>query len=346
MTSRVAAAAAAASAGSSAHVLLVGVWLGKKGTYTSIAAAVGAAKPGDWILVGPGDYREQPHQREGVRITTPNLHIRGMSRKGVIVDGTRAGAPEPCAPQTRWQNLGTGENGRNGIVAEADHDTVENLTVCNFVGGRRSQQIAAHAAFRGSFLTVTSTFASRTQPALYGISVSHAPGPIRITDSYASNMADSAFHIGGCTDCNAVFDHDTAEHSVIAFTAIDAGGRLTIERSTFRDNTAGIDLASEEDDSSPPPQDGTCPHRSGSCTIVRDNLVENNNDRTSPAAKAASSASSARESSSPAAGTTRSSTTPSGTRAPTASLSRRIRGWEGRRHQPPAAKVGAAAPSP
>jgi len=282
VTSRVAAAAAAASAGSSAHVLLVGVWLGKKGTYTSIAAAVGAAKPGDWILVGPGDYREQPHQREGVRITTPNLHIRGMSRKGVIVDGTRAGAPEPCAPQTRWQNLGTGKNGRNGIVAEADHDTVENLTVCNFVGGRHSQQIAAHAAFRGSFLTVTSTFASRTQPALYGISVSHAPGPIRITDSYASNMADSAFHIGGCTDCNAVFDHDTAEHSVIAFTAIDAGGRLTIERSTFRDNTAGIDLASEEDDSSPPPQDGTCPHRSGSCTIVRDNLVENNNDPNVP----------------------------------------------------------------
>jgi hypothetical protein len=275
-------AAVAAPAGSSAHVLLVGSWHGKKGAYESISAAVRAAKPGDWVLLGPGDYREQPGQQDGVRITTPNLHIRGMSRSGVIVDGTRHGAPEPCAPEARWQNLGPGESGRSGIVADASHDSVENLTVCNFVGGRHSQQIAVGGAFRGSFLTVTSTFASRSAPALYGISVSHAPGPIRITDSYASNMADSAFHIGGCADCNAVFDRDTAEHSVIAFTAIDAGGRLAVERSVFRDNTAGIDLASEEDDSSPPPQDGTCPGGPPHCTFVRDDLVEDNNDPNVP----------------------------------------------------------------
>ena len=283
------AVAAAASAGSSAHVLLVGSWHGKTGTYTTIAAAVRAAKPSDWILVAPGDYREQPGQPDGVRITTPNLHLRGMSRSGVIVDGTRPGAPEPCAPQARWQNLGPGGNGRNGIVVDAERVSLENLTVCNFVGGDHSQQIAAHGAFKGSFLTTTSTFASRTEPALYGISISHTPGPIRITDSYASNMADSAFHIGGCADCNAVFDHDTAEHSVIAFTAIDAGGRLTVERSVFHDNTAGIDLASEEDDSSPPPQNGTCPAglhgpvaAPRSCTIVANNVVDGNNDPNVP----------------------------------------------------------------
>jgi hypothetical protein len=286
----VAAAAAAASAGSSAHALLVGSWHGKKGTYTSIAAAVQAAKPGDWILVAPGDYREQPAQPDGVRITTPNVHIRGMSRTAVIVDGTRPEAPEPCAPQARWQNLGHGQNGRNGIVADAQHDSVDNLTVCNFVGGRHSQQVAAHGAFQGSFLTATSTFASRTEPAVYGISISHAAGPIRITNSYASNMADSALHIGGCADCNAVFDHDTAEHSVIAFTALDAGGRLTVEHSLFRDNSAGIDLASEEDDSSPPPQDGSCPAGvhgpvgadPRSCTIVENNVVDGNNDPNVP----------------------------------------------------------------
>ena len=278
----VATAAAAAPAGSSAHVLRVGTWNGKTGTYTSIAAAVRSAKPGDWILVAPGDYREQPEQRDGVRIATPNVHIRGMSRANVIVDGTQPRAPEPCAPQARWQNLGSSANGRNGIVADAPNDSVENLTICNFVGGRDSQQIAAHRAFQGSLLTVTSTFVSRNQPALYGISVSHAPGPIRITDSFVSNMADSAFHIGGCADCNAVFDQDTAEHSVIAFTAIDAGGRLTVEHSVFRDNTAGIDLASEQDDSSPPPQDGACLHRAGSCTIIENNVVDGNNDPNVP----------------------------------------------------------------
>ena len=44
---------APASAG--ARVLLVGSYHGIAGDYTGIQAAVDAARPGDWILVGPGD---------------------------------------------------------------------------------------------------------------------------------------------------------------------------------------------------------------------------------------------------------------------------------------------------
>lgn len=284
--------AATASAGSSARVLRVGSWQGKKGQFTSIASAVRAARPGDWILVAPGDYRERPGSRDGVRITKPDLHIRGMSRSGVIVDGTRPGAPGPCAAAPRWQNLGPGGQGRNGIVVVVSGVSIQNLTVCNFVGGRQSKQIAFDGGFgsgkiglgsyTGSYLTATSTFVTRVNPALYGIFASNASGPGRVTNSFASNMADSAFHIGGCTDCRALFGHDTAEHSVIAFTAIDAGGRLVVESSTFRDNTSGIDLASEEDESSPPPQDGACPDSPRSCTLIRDNLVEDNNDPNVP----------------------------------------------------------------
>jgi hypothetical protein len=40
------------------QVLLVGEFHGKKGTYTSIQQAVDAAHEGDWILLGPGDYKE------------------------------------------------------------------------------------------------------------------------------------------------------------------------------------------------------------------------------------------------------------------------------------------------
>ena len=270
------------------HVLLVGSWHGKAGEFGSIEAAVEAARPGDWVLIGPGDYHERPGSRDGVRITTANLHLRGMSRTGVVIDGTLPGAPHPCDRQGRWQNLGPDRQGRNGIVVEgADHVSIENLTVCNFVGGRQGRQIAFEGAygsgttglgaFKGSYLTATSTFASRRAPALDGIFVSDTHGPGAITRSFASNMADSAFHIGACANCNTVFDRDTAEHSVIALTAIDAGGHLTIERSTFRDNTAGIDLASEEDESSPPPQDGACPrgdrgpiaaHRTTSAVVV------------------------------------------------------------------------------
>ena len=45
-----------ASAGG-ARVLLVGTYKGIRGQYESIQAAVDAARPGDWILIGPGDYK-------------------------------------------------------------------------------------------------------------------------------------------------------------------------------------------------------------------------------------------------------------------------------------------------
>jgi hypothetical protein len=105
--------------------LYVGRWTGTHHAYRTIQVAVDAAKPGDWILVGPGDYHESPGSRDGVRITTPNIHLRGLTRSGVIVDGTRPGAPEPCDPQARWQNLGPGRAGRNGIVVTARRERRE-----------------------------------------------------------------------------------------------------------------------------------------------------------------------------------------------------------------------------
>jgi len=47
-----------ASAGSPARVLRVGSYHGIRGQFASIQAAVDAAHPGDWVLVGPGDYHE------------------------------------------------------------------------------------------------------------------------------------------------------------------------------------------------------------------------------------------------------------------------------------------------
>ena len=59
---RVVVAALGASA-ASAKVLRVGTFKGIAGTFTSIQAAVDKAKPGDWILVGPGDYKELSEPR-------------------------------------------------------------------------------------------------------------------------------------------------------------------------------------------------------------------------------------------------------------------------------------------
>ena len=47
----------ASAAAGSPKVLLVGSYHGVAGRFATIQAAVDAARPGDWILIGPGDYR-------------------------------------------------------------------------------------------------------------------------------------------------------------------------------------------------------------------------------------------------------------------------------------------------
>ena len=56
--------AACSSGGSSPAVLLVGTYHGHAGQYSSIQSAVNAAKPGDYILVGP---RRLPRDRRRPR---------------------------------------------------------------------------------------------------------------------------------------------------------------------------------------------------------------------------------------------------------------------------------------
>ena len=135
----------------SPKVLLVGTFHGKAGGYKTIQAAVDAAKPGDWILVGPGDYHETADetghsgnpadgQMGGVYIDKSGITLRGMNRNSVIVDGTKAGS-KPCSSKPSAQNYGAlGPHGvpvgRNGILVwKANDVSIENLTVCNFLAG-------------------------------------------------------------------------------------------------------------------------------------------------------------------------------------------------------------------
>ena len=79
---------------------MVGTYRGRAGTYRSVQAAVNAARPGDWILIAPGDYHEHgssdPHHPAGVYVTTPGIHIRGLDRNHTVVDGTTYRRPAPC----------------------------------------------------------------------------------------------------------------------------------------------------------------------------------------------------------------------------------------------------------
>src|SRR5439155_398948 len=120
--------AAAPARAHTPRVLLVGSYNGVKGPFRTIQAAVNVARAGDWILVGPGDYHEQgvkgASEPAGVLIRTPGIHLRGMDRNSVIVDGTKPGAA-PCSPRLADQEITA--TGRNGIVVDkADGVYVEN----------------------------------------------------------------------------------------------------------------------------------------------------------------------------------------------------------------------------
>src|SRR3954452_3512588 len=157
------------------HVLLVG----KKGTYKTIQSAVNAAHPGDWVLIAPGDYKGT------VVVKTNGVHLRGMSRSGVIVDGTKSGPA--CSSKAKDQSFKRGDKGNGIVIDKANAVTIDNLTACNFLGegnqiwwngGDGSGKIGM-GSWYGKYLSATTTYydPQREHQASYGEFVSNARGP-------------------------------------------------------------------------------------------------------------------------------------------------------------------------
>jgi len=307
------------------RVLLVGVYHGRRGQFSSIQAAVDAARPGDWILVAPGDYHEHADHRRGrwpqprdtpagVVIAKPDIHLRGMNRSSVIVDGTRGGRGGACSRQPGRQDFGPSGSygkhlGRNGVLVwRADHVSVENLTVCNFLAGdgysgnqiwwdggygeiKRFGRIGLHG-YHGAYLTATSTFfRSAATAAQYGLYTSRVSGGMW-NYVYSSNFNDSDLYIGACLNvCDQTVDHAHAQYGALGYSGTDAGGRLVIENSEFDHNSDGFDTNSDNSPTDKPsPQDGTCPGGGISpvshthwCWVFIHNYVHDNNNPNVPA---------------------------------------------------------------
>jgi hypothetical protein len=316
----------------SGPVRLVGTYKGIQGEFTTIQSAVDAANPGDWILVAPGDYHEQndldhPPTSDmadaggfgGVLITKANVHVRGMDRNTTIIDGDKPGSSTPCDPAAQYQSYGSlnaqgNPIGRNGIVAyKADGVSIENLTVCNFLGGAASAGFEIWwdggegsgtiglTGYTGSYLNATSTF-YKVPPkggidvnATYGIFANSAAGPAKWDHVYASNMNDSGAYVGACQQqCNMTIDHSWFEYNALGYSGTNSGGAIIIQNSEFDHNQDGLDTNTDIGGDPPPPQDGRCPNgatsditKTTSCWVFQNNYVHDNNNTDVPAAGAA-----------------------------------------------------------
>ena len=308
--------------GSTGTVLLVGTYNGHGGKYQTIQAAVDAAKSGDWILVAPGDYHEtadhahppttadtQDGYYGGVLITTPGVHLRGMNRNTVIVDGTQPGGSTPCSADPSVQDLGvTGSDGkavgRNGVVVwKANNVSVDNLTTCNFLGGTGdsgngvwwnggadSAQIGLHG-YTGSYLTATSTyFGGNDTAATYGIFSQDAAGPASWNQIYGSNMNDSGTYVGACQQvCGITINHAWMEFNALGYSGTNSGGAIVVENSQFDNNKDGFDTNTQIAGDPPAPQNGACPDNAispithtHSCWVLMHNYIHDNNNPNAP----------------------------------------------------------------
>jgi hypothetical protein len=314
------------------RALLVGTFDGIPGQYQTIQDAVNAAQPGDWILIAPGDYHEQADHLDppsaadvslgwygGVEVHTDDVHLRGMNRNSVVVDGTKPGAPQ-CSSNPADQDLGATNSsgdalGRNGIDIWANGVSVDNLTICNFQqvndsmgnqagdggneiwwdGGDNVGRIGL-VGYEGSFLTATDTFNGAVTGGSafgnYGIFSSASQGPGVWNQTYANNFADSGMYIGACQQvCDAWVDGAWMENNALGYSGTNSGGTLVIEGSQFDDNTDGLDTNTQSAGDPPPPQNGACPYNgtSGltgthSCWVFTGNFSHNNNNAKAPGA--------------------------------------------------------------
>jgi hypothetical protein len=270
--------------------------------YQTVQAAVNAARPGGWVLIWPGVYHEKSTQwpGSGVWIQTAGIHLRGLDRNRVIIDGSNGSASQPCPSSPALQDTNGGA-GRDGIVVwKASGVTIQNLTVCDYLagtgghgneiwwnGGSGSGTIGL-GTYQGSYLSATSMYAPADihshNLAQYGIFVSNASGPGQVTSSYASNMADASYYVGACQrQCNSTLAGDIGTNSALGYSGTNAGGNLIIRDSVFAGNRTGLAPNSLNNDDAPPPQDGRCPgSATRSCTIIEHNLIAGNNNANVP----------------------------------------------------------------
>lgn len=186
----------------------------------TIDAAVGAARPGDTILLAPGRYTGGTV----IPADRPDITIRGEDRNRVEFDGE--------------------DTGRVGLEILADGVSVENLTVHSFRGDGVVWK--AVRGFAARYLTVWNVGG-------YGIYAIGSTGGL-VEHSLVSGAGDSGYYVGECRACDTTVRLVEARLSAIGYSGTNASG-VVVRDSLWDRNGTGI-LPNSFDQEANPPQSG------------------------------------------------------------------------------------------
>lgn len=225
--------------------------------YATIQDAVDAARAGDLVLIGPGEYHES------VEVRTEGIVLRGTDRNQVVLDGE--------------------DRLTNGISVLADGVAVENLTARRYqqngvlfngaAGADGSGEAGAtygtgeHAlvGYRVSHVTVANN-------GLYGVYAFASRGGL-IEQVYASGHPDSGIYVGQCKPCDVVVRDVTAAYNAIGYYGTNASGGVFVVSSTFTHNRLGMTPNSQQMELLAPQVE----------TVIAGNLVVDNAEVDAPA---------------------------------------------------------------
>ncbi len=165
--------------------------------YSTIQAAVDAAKPGDLISIGPGTSPDGAYH-EAVTVKTANITIRGRDRNRVILDG-----------QFKLDD---------GFEVLANNVVLENMTARHY--SDNGFYWKGVSGYRGSYLTAYTN-------GDYGIYAYNSTNG-QFDHDLAAGQPDSGFYIGACHPCNALITDVISENNALGFSGTNAGGNLII----------------------------------------------------------------------------------------------------------------------
>ncbi|MER0241418.1 NosD domain-containing protein [Streptomyces sp. HSW2009] len=226
----------------------------------TISAAVSLAHPGDLVLVARGVYHES------VKVDTPRITLRGVSRDQVVIDG-RLRQPNGIvvsAPGVAVQNLTVRHNTQNGLLITGSAKAAAGLPGTS--GGYDTGD--EPVTFLKSFLV---SHVTATRNGLYGIYAFSAQNGV-IEHSYASGGADSGIYVGQCKPCKIVVRNNVAELNAVGFEGTNASEDLYVVGNRLVGNRVGLTTNSDH-------QEKLLPQRG---SVIAGNLIAANQQSATP----------------------------------------------------------------